>query len=231
MPPYAEFQVSLDVRQQLMTVTKIVSRILLLTNCAMPLVTFHPSPAAADEAVSLARPCEYDRAEMLALDQNAFDQGPAGWRSITQQGDCNLEAADLVHDYVAEHNLKVSILYWHEGQLRAMAGQTDRAIPLLNLSRKPETTTDRFGWNHYVDATIAFLKKDRSSLVDARAVLSVTPKPPNFNPVDVNGNPVEVIWPPNLNVVDGLLDCFDQSYDRAYNNCSQPFSRQQADEN
>lgn len=194
------------------------------------MVTLHFSVAAADETVSVARSCEYDQAEMLALEQNAFDQSPAGWRSITQQGDCNLEAADLVRDYIAAHDLEVSILYWHEGQLRAMAGQTDRAIALLDLSRKPETTIDRFGWNHYVDATIAFLKKDKLSLTNARAELSVTPKPPNYNPVDVNGNPVEMIWPPNLNVVDGLLDCFDQSYDQAYNNCSYPFSRRQADE-
>ena len=112
---------------------------------------------------------------------------------------------------------------WHEGQMRAMAGQKTEAITLFENARKP-AENDRIGWNYYVDASIAFLMGDENRLRQAREKLSAVPRPDNYSPVDSFGNPVNVIWPPNLNVVDGLLKCFGESYDYAYNKCSTSFA-------
>lgn len=161
---------------------------------------------------------------MLALNQNAFDQDfEGGWRSVAKQDGCLIVAADLIRSYIEKNDSQSTILVFHEAQLRAMAGQTGHALQILPLARKPASETDRIGWNFYVDATIAFLKKDNDALLRAREALSAVPRPEGYSPVDANGNPVDLVWPPNLNVVDGFLDCFSQNYDSAYNNCSRPF--------
>lgn len=169
--------------------------------------------------------CQYDREAMLKLEQRDFDQDPNnGWRAVDRRGHCKLAAADLIRTYVEANGEQGVIMTWHEGQLRAMAGQTDRAIDLFMSAREPAGREDRFGWNYYVDATIAFLRRDRGNLERAREGLVALPRPEDYNPVDSFGKPVKVNWPPNLNVVDGLLDCFTDSYDYAYNNCVGPFA-------
>ena len=170
-------------------------------------------------------PCQYDEAAMLALDQREFDQNVEnGWRVVARNANCRGAAADLIRTYIEINGEKGQIMTWHEGQLRAMEGQTDRAIELLRSAYKPAEQQDRFGWNYYVDATIAFLERDRDRLEQAREQLSTVPLPDNYNPVDSFGNPVKLKWPPNLNVVDGLLTCFDNDYDHAYNECSSSFT-------
>lgn len=178
--------------------------------------------AEVAEAVSTPVQCSFDRTEMLALDTNAFDQDfKGGWRSVAYRDGCKSVAADLIRDYIEEHDVHSTIIFFHEAQMRAMAGQTERALQLLPATRKPPES-DRIGWNHYVDATIAFLRKDMDALLQAQAKLASIPKPESFNPVDVDGNPMELIWPPNLNVVDGFVECFGQDINWAYNNCSRP---------
>jgi hypothetical protein len=54
--------------------------------------------------------------------------------------------------------------------LWAEAGEHERAIPLLQGSKK--VAEDPIGWNHYVDATVAFLRNDRAELEKAREALS-----------------------------------------------------------
>lgn len=67
--------------------------------------------------------CRYDRAAVLTLDEQAFDQDMSGgWRALSDRG-CEASAADLIRDYRAAHTLERAYLsYWHEGQLRADAG-------------------------------------------------------------------------------------------------------------
>jgi hypothetical protein len=205
----------------------------LLVACSIPLFLQIQHPAIADTVATSSETegCAYDRAEMLALDKNAFDQDfEGGWRSVAHQDGCEIEAADLIRDYIVEHDIQATIFFFHQAQLRAMAGQTEQALELFQQTRKPASETDRFGWNHYVDATIAFLNKDQEALLAAKAALEATRKPDDFNPVDVNGNPVvHVNWPPNLNVVDGFIDCFERDYDWAYSNCSRPFLKGNAE--
>lgn len=190
-----------------------------------------PQASLADTVATMSTTegCSYDCAEMLALDKNAFDQdSEGGWRSVAHQDGCKVEAADLIRDYIVEHKAQSTILFFHEAQLRAMAGQTKQALQLFPQTHKPASETDRIGWNHYVDATIAFLRKDKDALLEAKTELVKTPKPDGYNPLDIDGNPIDMIWPPNLNVVDGFIDCFEQDYDWAYNNCSRPFLKTDA---
>jgi hypothetical protein len=160
--------------------------------------------------------CTFDRAKMLALNESDFDQDfTGGWRTLERE-ECWLIAADLIRDYRKAKSPYSKILFWHEGQMRAFAGQTEPAMLLFETTREP--VNDWFGWNLYVDATIAFLNMDKPALLKARAALAKIPKPENFDLSfkDAQGRVVKFIWPPNLHVLDGFLKCFDQPYKVAY---------------
>lgn len=160
--------------------------------------------------------CSHDRDALLALPQQAFDQDmDGGWRALANRG-CDAQAADLIRDWRTRHSIHDSILTWHEGQMRANIGQTDAAIALFDQSRKPADEDAPFGWNHYVDGSIAFLRRDRPALERARAQLALLPQPDWFKPVGPDGQPQPVIWPMNLHVLDGFLACWDQPYAQAY---------------
>lgn len=160
--------------------------------------------------------CSYDRAAIMALDQNALDQDDkGGWRALQMRG-CLAEAADLLRDYRdAKPRPDPSILFWHEGQLRAVLGQTERAIVLLDAARQP-AADDHFGWNLYVNGTIAFLRRDRPALQKARDTLAALPPPASLMATRPDGTKVKIEWPPNLRVLDGFLQCFDRPYREAY---------------
>ncbi|MCR5874961.1 hypothetical protein LRS10_12710 [Phenylobacterium sp. J426] len=163
--------------------------------------------------------CSYDRSALLALDQQAFDQDPkGGWRAIANRPGCEAAAADLLRDYRLAHprSSNEGILYWHEGQLRAFAGDAPSAAPLLAKSRK---VTDTAAWNPYVDATIAFLEGDKPRLLAARETLIAATPPPTWAQTVADAEArfgVRFSWPPNLDVVDGLIACFGRPYREAY---------------
>src|SRR6266542_386560 len=95
-----------------------------------PADLFHPAPG-----------CTVDLDAMLKLPPYDFDQTDKGWRSIAKP-ECNITAADLIGTYRRANwgkltNNDVAISYWHEGQSRAMAGQTEQAIPLLLAGVNP----------------------------------------------------------------------------------------------
>ena len=181
-----------------------------------------PSDQGGDQVAS----CRYDRDKLLSLDEQAFDQDMSnggGWRSVAAVPGCDLAAAVLLRDYRAAHKSSSTTLAWHEGQLRANAGQTDEAVVLMNASRKPKEV-DLAGWNHYVDATVAFLEGDREALLAARERLARVPPSPDLPPVKDgyielsigDGQVAKMRWPPNVDVVDGLIKCFGQEYKVAY---------------
>jgi len=180
----------------------------------MPMLTAFAALLLSAHAPT-ADPCAYDRAAMMALDQRAFDQDlRGGWRILARDPRCAAAAADLIRDYREAHGVAATTSYWHEGQMRAEAGQYEAAIALFDRARHPEP--DDFGWNLYVDASIAFLRGDRPALVAAHDALAARPRPADFAPRDPQGNPVEIAWPPNLNVVEALIACFGRSYAEAY---------------
>src|SRR6478736_1811435 len=122
-------------------------------------------------AIHAADRCEYDEGVLLALDEKAFDQDwngrGGGWRAMASTPGCELVAAKLLAAYRAKHPSSSSILAWHEGQVRASASKYERAIALFESARKP-IDQDAVGWNYSVDATLAFLRRDKSGLVAAR---------------------------------------------------------------
>lgn len=169
----------------------------------------------ASPSVQVPRVCAHDRARILKLDQKSFDQDlQGGWRTIAGRKGCEIVAANLIRDYRAAHKSDDKVLYWHEGQLRALAGHSGAATRLL--SRSYRMGADVTGWNAYVDATLAFLRRDRPALLTARARLVQVPRPTDWNPHGPDGRPIAIQWPPNLNVIDGLIACFGQSYAKAY---------------
>lgn len=163
---------------------------------------------------------------MLALDQDKFDQDmTGGWRALAAKPGCDLAAADLLRDYRLAHGLEASILYWHEGQLRASAGQTDQAIALL--ARSYRGPGGKFGWNEYVDASIAFLRRDRAAFDDAwRRLAAIAPMPgvkDGYLEVTMaNGSMHKSRWPMNIGVVEGFAQCFDKPYREAYSSACRP---------
>ena len=164
--------------------------------------------------------CEFDKQAMLNLDFDSFDQTfGSGWRLVADNEGCSLTAADLIRDYIELHQPGQKIIVFHEAQMRAKGGQTDRAISLFKKTRYDDGRNLAFGWNEYVDATIAFLKQDRESLFAARESLLSIPKPSSFRAVDRNGDPVEVEWPPNVSIVNSFVACFEQPYAVAYGGC------------
>lgn len=123
--------------------------------------------------------CAHDREAMLAMDWFSFDQGPDGWRSVSNREGCYEAAADLVQIYRSTLGLSDNTtLYVHEAQLRASVGETSRAIDLFEMARHDE---DPFGWNIYMDASVAFLRGNREALRDARARLAALPIRRNFS--------------------------------------------------
>jgi len=181
----------------------------------------------ADAQEAPAKSCTYDRARLLGLDENQFDQDMSGgWRALASTPGCALVAADLLHDYREAHHKDSGLLFWHEAQVRADAGQYQEAIVLMKRAYKP-ADEDKAGWNPYVDATIAFLRKDRTALEQAKAKLAAV-KPPvgagippvinGYMEADfADGSKRKIRWPINIDVVEGLENCFDKPYVDAYN--------------
>jgi len=178
-------------------------------------------------AVAGPSSCSFDKQAMLALAPDSFDQdlsnGGGGWRAVAARPGCELAAADLIRDYRQAHPGSPGLLSWHEGQLRAFAGNYEMAIPLMEASRQPPDS-DPAGWNPYVDATVAFLRHDASALAAARKQLKAVPASPDLPPVHdghielptADGQKIRMRWPPNVDVVEGLAACFDKPYVEAY---------------
>ena len=163
---------------------------------------------------------------MLSLPHAEFDQNmEGGWRPLASQPECREVAADLIAAYRRANwaQLRSSDLhlnYWHEGQLRAALGQTERAVPLLMAGVNPANTGD--GFDEYALGTIAFLLNDRAGLQAARDRLAVVPKPEGFDRAAADFRAkygFDAEWPQNLGVLDQLLACFGKSYDEAYGEC------------
>lgn len=177
-----------------------IAFVALLLAAGQALTTESALPPASDQ-------CGYDP-KVLDLGFDAFDQDAvAGWRTLSMKPGCEEAAANLVRAYRMNSESYLPLLYWHEAQLRAELGHNAAAVTLMKKSRGP-ADRDRFGWNAYVDATIAFLQNDRRSLTEARNRLAVLPKPNIADP--------KRSWPPNLGVVEGLIHCFGETYKIAY---------------
>lgn len=151
---------------------------------------------------SVCNSSEKQMDKFLKLGYWDFDQTPKGWRSITDKPDVDkgdfLSAAKLLDLYYKHRqDLKQSqlaIVAFHAGQNYAFAGFYDDAIVRFKQSFQKQEPD----WNAYVHATIAFLKRDKTELLVQRKKLA---SPPGQM---------------NLNVVDRLIENFDETYSNAY---------------
>ncbi|MEQ5787260.1 hypothetical protein J3454_05080 [Erythrobacter sp. NFXS35] len=171
--------------------------------------------------------CSYDLEAMLALDRDAFDQDmDGGWRVLGMKEGCEIATAELIRAWRHEKRDHASILYWHEGQMRASGGQTNEAIALFQLSYKPPEFDVDFGWNHYVSGTIAFLVRGRAHLRQSIKRLKSLPAGESTSFTTPDGKVVKMSWPPNLNVLEAFERCWGKSYKEAYGTeaCATPES-------
>ncbi|MBO9518842.1 MAG: hypothetical protein J7493_12310 [Porphyrobacter sp.] len=158
----------------------------------------------------------------------AFDQTEGkGWRPL-YDAHCFTEAAELLREWQVRHRgdfdptkpMDRSILEflpWHEAQMWASGGRNDVALPMFESTHKTGEGSLVVAWNHYVDGTLAFLRRNRPALETAIAELAVVPKPPGWdNARGADGQPISMAWPQNLDVLQGLLRCWDQPYAVAY---------------
>ncbi|HXV78081.1 MAG TPA: hypothetical protein VD788_17355 [Candidatus Polarisedimenticolaceae bacterium] len=148
-----------------------------------------------------------ETARQLALDWEAFDQGPKGFRAfVSEQRYCPRETGELIESYLDAHpGLTVQQRYvseFHAGQQFAGANDTSRALAHFYRGFNPhEDPAGRGKWNAYVRATIAFLEKDRETLEASYRVLDRQ-----------RDNPMNAI---NLRLVEGFRRAFDGTYGEA----------------
>ena len=165
--------------------------------------------------------CRRPDAAMFELSLNDFDQGDDGWRSLDAEG-CEAVVAEAIARY-RELNREgldgeeAGTLIWHEGQLRAAAGQTDAAIALMLQGRDAESEAVQ----PYVDASVAFLRQDRPALEAAYARLMALPVPDYFTRAAARYAATypdlpPLSWPLNRDKVEGFIACFDRPYREAY---------------
>ena len=173
-------------------------------------------------------PCSYDREAILALDFVAFDQTEgSGWRQLYED-ECFVEAAEALSDWRQNHGAQLSpddareammlrILAWHEAQMWAFAGRDSDALVVFESDAVMRNDEGGEAWNIYVEGTRAFLRRDRATLKAAIEGLSALPRPAGWgNAVDLEGRPIVVPWPQNLDVLEGFERCWDEPYSVAY---------------
>lgn len=161
-----------------------------------------------------ASSCEARADAMLDLSFEVFDQGPDGWRSLDGSLACPESAHEVLAEYRNRHRdtltpPNISLLMWHEAQVRAAQGDQSTAVRLM----REAAFTGEPDWQRlYREGSIAFMEGDRRRLTAARDELASLPRDPMLK--GLNGGEVE--WPPNLDVLDGLVSCFGKPYSVAY---------------
>lgn len=168
----------------------------------------------ANCARPVADSCEASADAMLDLSFAAFDQGVDGWRSLDGSLACSDYADDVLAAYRSRHGpslgpANASLLMWHEAQVLAVHGDSARSVDLMRKAAYPgEPQWQRL----YREGSIAFLEGEIARLQTARDRLSRLPRDATL--IVPSGR--AVAWPPNLDVLDGLISCFGKPYSVAY---------------
>lgn len=176
--------------------------------------------------------------QQLALDYHGFDQNfeGGGWRGLARKDGCEVAQAELIKAYILYSTPKptssMNTLRWHAGQALAAAGRAGEALPYFRGAYHHDASKgeEKEEWDVYVDATIAFLERDRDALHAARdslAAFSVSEEEKEARRQFLKDNP-RISMPPgfvdepsNLNVVEGFIACFDEPYKDAYGRACQ----------
>ena len=157
---------------------------------------------------------------MMGLNYEEFENDlDGGWRQLGNTLGCEAETAKLIRTYRIEkiEAQRRSLLH-HEAQLLGAAGDYEAAAATLRTLIPLVTDPTML---YYHEAELAFFLRNRAALKDARKSLSALPQPDWFErsaeafKQAYPGSPAPV-WPLNLDVVDGLIRCFDRPYAEAY---------------
>lgn len=141
------------------------------------------------------------------MDFVAFDQTPgSGWRVLSEQDRWG-DAARLIDRYIAAHPdlppIERMILSFHGGQMYGFAGEdTTARYRFMDALIPAESPNALIRWNAYMLATIAFLERDRATLLQSRDVILAGPTVENCKP--------------NLNIVNSFVANFGKPYREAY---------------
>jgi hypothetical protein len=169
------------------------------------LIAFVLTAVGAAAADPEGRDCSLSAAQREALLQQsyaAFDEASEApsWRALLRSG-CEREAVALLEDYGTRNASKLTLdqrleLNFHIGQTLAFGGHDAEALPYFERAHAAGASAE---WNAYVDATIAFLRKDRARLDEMRRRYQ---NDPAHDPMRVK-------------IIDGLLKCLDRPYAQA----------------
>lgn len=196
-----------------------------LASLALLLLWAMTSPAKAGDDCAVSA---VEREELLTLPFQQFDQQhDSGWRPLYERG-CHMEAALLLKEYVERHPdtaREQYMLAFHTGQLLALAGKRTEAIAWMEKGYS-KTQSSMIDWDAFVDANIAFLRREFEQLLKQRARINRQP-----------GMPAQAGVPEwavgkkmNLDVVDGFIACFEEPYAVAYGeDCRQRGEKSAAD--
>ena len=155
-------------------------------------------------AAAAASTCAVPAAEavaQLSLPYAAFDNrgAPFGWRTLSSSG-CTDAAVSLLTRYAEENRSRLAPaeqreIAFHIGQALAMAGREPESIPWFEHALSAEASGE---WDTYVQATLAFLRRDTVALGAARASYA-TLAPDSMR----------------LQIIDGLVACPTEPYMKA----------------
>ena len=142
---------------------------------------------------------EVETMAQVGLTYSEFDgrAGRAGWRQLIARG-CADEAVTLLQRYRAVNHDRFTAaqrqeVAFHIGQAYALAGRDAEALLAFELALGADLTAE---WRSYVEATLAFLRRDRAALARARAAYAAAP----------GADPMR------LKVIEGFLACPDRPY-------------------
>lgn len=139
----------------------------------------------------------------LDLPTDVFDQTEGrGFRVLAAAG-CMREAGDLIEAWSARRKDVPYHVHWHLAQMRAEQDDRPAAVAAAKISLRPDEAADAaFKWNDYVQATIAFLQRDRAGFDRHRAAVATAVERHTGNRI-------------NLALLDKLGQHFDSSYMQA----------------
>ncbi len=145
--------------------------------------------------------------QLLELPVGEFNAQGKAWRVNEAKADYR-GAAELLEAYLTKHgpdmpDYEFTLMHFHALQMFAAEGDTERALSHVSAAKfKVEPPRWPMRWNDYVDATAAFLRRDRGAFMSARSAVAAAP--------ELGARAA------TLAVLDRLLAKFDQPYRIAY---------------
>lgn len=101
---------------------------------------------------------------MLDLDPFEFDQTGKGWRSLKEPTQQILVIKEYLDKNQNTDDNMIQSIHFHLGQALAMRNLDENDILYAIHHMKQSLSESDSEWNDYVNATIAFLQKDKEEL-------------------------------------------------------------------